>query len=537
MAGKLTRMSKIKQVLLLHQDGMSNRGIARELGIYKETVNEYIRKLTTNGFNIGELLTLEDPELERKFSAGTPAYTDNRFEILKGKLDYIEKQLGNKHVTRYQLWLEYKTEQPSGYGYSQFCYHLNQLSQARHPSAILEHHPGEKLYVDFAGDPLSYIDRETGEVIEVQVLIACLPYSDYTFAMALPSQRTEDFFHGLTQALSFFGGSPKILVPDNLKAAVIKADKFEPDLNKVMEDFGNYHGLVVIPTRSKKPRDKAAVEGHVRIIYNRVYARLRNETFFSIEDLNEAIEQKVRDHNQTRMQQKGYSREEKFLAEEKSVLSSLPAIPFELKYYTELKVANNNCIYLGRDKHYYSVPYTYIGQKALVVYTRSQVCIYCNNERVATHIRKIGFGYSTQKEHLCSTHNHYQDRSPEYYISLAEKRSAELARLIKLNFEREETPEVVYKRCDGLLSLQRKTDPLIFEKACRYAVEQGLLSYKSLMRIIENKTYRMEENWGEEQQEENIKKKKTARHQNIRGRDYYSKQINTQDLWNKSNQD
>ncbi|MEA5126897.1 MAG: IS21 family transposase [Proteiniphilum sp.] len=303
---------------------MSNRNIARELGLYKGTVNDYIRKLKGNNFDIGDLLKLEDPELEKKFSAGTPAYTDNRFEVLKGKLDYIENELSRKHVTRYQLWQEYRQEQSSGYGYSQFCYHLSQLKEARHPSAIMEHRPGEKLYVDFAGDTLSYVDRETGEVIKVQVFIACFPYSDYTFALAVPSQQTEDFLYALSQALQYFGGCPKILVPDNLKAAVIKADKYEPELNRVMEDFGNHYGFVVIPARSRKPKDKATVENHVKIIYNRVYARLRNEVFFSIEDLNEAIEKKIGEHNQTRMQQKGYSREEKFLAEEKESLSALP---------------------------------------------------------------------------------------------------------------------------------------------------------------------------------------------------------------------
>lgn len=532
MAGKTTRMSKIKQVLQLHREGISNRGIARELGLYKETVNEYVRKVKDNGFDIDSLLKLEDPVLEKKFSPGTPAYTEKRFDILKEKLSYFEKELERPHVTRHLLWQEYKSAHPDGYGYSQFCYHLSQLSRARHPSAILEHAPGEKLQVDFAGDTLQYVDRDTGELIDVQVLIACFPCSDYTFAMALPSQKTEDFLYGLSCALAYFGGGPKILVPDNLKAAVIKADKYEPDLNRVMEDFGNHYGFVVLPARSRKPKDKALVENHVRIIYNRVYARLRNQTFFSIEDINEAIEERVLEHNQTRMQQKDYSREEKFLAEEKKVLKKLPDNPFELKYYTELRVASNNHIYLGRDKHYYSVPYHYIGQKVSVVYTRSLVRIYCNGQQIATHQRAAGYGYTSDKQHLCSTHRHYRERSPEYYIRQAEKRSESLTRMVKLNFEQQEIPEVIYKRCDGLFALQRRTDPYIFEKACLYALEQGLLSYKSLKRVIENKSYLLA---GNTEREEGRNEKPTP-HENIRGREYYINQIKTNDLWNKSNQ-
>jgi transposase len=531
MAGKVTRMSKIKQVLQLHKSGFSNRRIASELNLYKGTVNTYIQKVKENRFEIDSLLALEDPILEKKFSAGTPAYTEERFEVLKDKLSYFEKELKRPHVTRHTLWQEYLQEYPEGYRYSQFCYHLSQLQTARHPSAVLEHTAGMELYVDFAGDCLHYVDRETGEIIKVQVFIACLPYSDYTFAMAVPSQSTDDFLYALSSGLKYFGGSPRILVPDNLKAAVVKADRYEPELNRVMEDFGNHYGFVVLPARVRKPKDKAEVENHVRIIYNRVYARLRNETFFSIEPLNEAIAEKVKEHNQTRMQQKPYSREEKFLAEEKVSLNSLPSTDFQMKYYASLKVGLNNCIYLGRDKHYYSVPHAYIGQNVSVVYTRTVVSVYCNGSCIATHPRSLGFGYTTIREHLCSTHQHYRERSPEFYIGQAQKRSASLALLIEKNFSEEEIPERLYKRCDGLLSLQRKTDPVVFEKACRYALDQGLLSYKSLQRVIENKTYILPQ---EETDKDNLLQR--SPHENIRGKEYYINQLKNTELWNKSEQ-
>lgn len=525
-------MSKIKQVLQLHKEGVSNRGIAKSLDLYKGTVNEYLRKVKENGFDIDTLLKLEDPVLEKKFSAGNPAYTEDRFLVFKEKLPYFEQELRRPHVTKQTLWEEYKKEHPDGYGYSQFCYHLSQVSVARHPSAILEHAPGRELYVDFSGDTMSYVDRETGEVVKVQIFIACLPYSDYTFVMAVRSQSTEEFVYGLSCALRYFGGSPRILVPDNLKAAVIKTDKYEPELNRVMEDVGNHYGFTVLPARPYSPKDKAAVENHVKIIYTRVYAKLRNETFFSMEELNKAITEKVKEHNQTRMQQKPYSREEKFLAEERSMLLALPSEDFDLKYYALLKVAQNNCIFLGRDKHYYSVPFCYIGRKVSVVYTRGIVRIYCDGACIATHLRTAGYGYTTQKEHLCSTHRYYLERSPEYYIRQAQKRSENLAGLIIRNFEKEEVPERIYRRCDGLLSLQRKTNPVVFEKACRYALDCDLLSCKSLQKIIENKAYEFTESTKETMQEE----EKRLTHKNIRGREYYMNQIKTESEWNKSNQ-
>lgn len=245
MAGTVITMSKIKQLLQLHKDGFSNRKIASIIGANRETVGDYIKKLQVQGFYIDSSLSLEDPVLEKKFSAGTPAYSNDRFEALREKLSYFEGELRRTGVTRHLLWQEYIGEHPNGYRYSQFCYHLSQLIVARHPSAVLEHTPGERLYIDFAGNTLHYVDRETGEICNVQVFVTCLPYSDYTFAMAVPTQGTDDFLYALSCALRYFGGSPKLLVPDNLKADVIKTDRYEPELNRVMEDFGNHYGFAM----------------------------------------------------------------------------------------------------------------------------------------------------------------------------------------------------------------------------------------------------------------------------------------------------
>lgn len=512
MSGKVTKMSKIKQLLQLHQQGKSNRKIAAALDINRGTVNDYVDKIKAYHLDIDELLSLAEPVLESKFKVGTAAYKQSRFEEFKALIPHFEKELSRKHVTRKIVWQEYLSTHPSGYRYTQFCFHLDQLLVARKPAAILEHAAGEKLYVDFAGDTMPYIDKDTGEILHAQVFVATLPYSNYTFIMAVASQSTDDFLHALSGTLSFFGGCPKIVVPDNLKAAVIKSDKYEPTLNQVMEDFANHYRFVVLPARSYKPRDKASVENAVRVVYQWVYARLRNRTFFSIEEINEAFTEEIRKYNQTRMQQKNYTREEKFLAEEKSALSPLPATSFEIKYYADLRVAANNCIYLGRDKHYYSVPHTYIGQKVSVIYTRSLVQIYCNGQSIATHQRSLGYGYTTQSEHLCSSHQHYKARSPQYYIQTAEKRSPVLGELMQRIFEQPQIPETLFKRCDGLLNLQRKIDPLLFERACQIALDNNMLTYKFIQRLIENKTCFIEETPNQ---------KPLPKHQNIRGRQYF----------------
>ena len=506
-------MSKIKQLIQLHESGVSNRQIAQTLGLNKGTVNDYVNKLKSGGMQVSELLSLDEPVMEGKFSAGTAAFTDPRFEQFKKLLPYFEKELERKHVTRHLLWREYLEKYPSGYRYTQFCYHLNQQLVARHPTAILTHEAGEKLFVDFAGDTIEYIDLETGEVIKVQVFIACLPYSDYSFCMAVRTQSTDDFLYALSCCLNHLGGIPKILVPDNLKAAVIKADRYEPELNRVMEDFANHYGFVVCPTRARHPKDKAKVEGQVRIIYSRVYAKLRNQRFFSLEELNRALSEKTLEHNQTRMQRCDYSREERFLADEKEKLRPLPETSFEKKYYAELKVENNCCIYLARDRHYYSVPYTYIGEKVQLIYTRTLVKIYCRHSLVAVHERTVGFGYTTVSEHLCSAHRFYRERSPEYYMQAAGKKSNVFKELVTAIFSNSKRPpELSYKTCDGLLSLSRKADPKQFEKACQIAMNAEKYSYRFVQSLVEGKSLLMEEN---------EKYKSLPETENVRGKHYY----------------
>jgi len=515
MAGKAKAMSQIKQLLRLHKQGNSIKSIARHLGISKNTVKSYLIKLATGKLPVSELLELEDPVLESKFHAGNPAYKDPRFEHLSTQLDYFTAELKRVGVTRKLLWEEYIAAYQSGYAYSQFCFHLSQQLIARKPGMKLEHKAGDKLFIDFAGKPLQYVDRLTGELISCQVFVACLPFSDYCFAMAVPSQRIADFLYALGCCLNEIGGTPAVLVPDNLKSAIVKTDRYEPDINRALEDFANHYNLTVIPARPRKPKDKALVENQVKLVYNRVYARLRNHQFFDLASLNRAVKEKVKEHNQTRMQQKPYCREEQFLAAEKPVLAPLPEAGFELKYYSEPLVANNNHIYLGKDKHYYSVPYAYVGIRVKVIYTRSMVYIYARGKQIAVHIRSYKpAGYSTVKEHLSSQHRHYLDRSPDYYIGKARERSPELHLLIQLIFDQPQHPEQLYRTCDGLLRLQKNVPADAFAKACELAMEYRNFSYKFVERILKNK---MENN-----QDTPVNDQALPVHHNIRGKEYYT---------------
>lgn len=518
MAGKLLQMSKLKQVLQLHVTGASNRSIASKVGLYKETVNKYIRQYKTLSIDLQELLQKDSPELEQIFSGGSPAYVDKRFADFSKRLPYLEKELARKHVTRLRLWEEYIDEYACGYGFTQFCFHLKQHTKAQNPSTVLVNNyvPAEKCYVDFAGDTLAYTDVDTGKTIRVQTFVGCLPYTDYAFAICVPSQKSEDFIYAMTQMFAFFGGVTPIVVPDNLKSAVIKSDRYEPQINRLMEHLGNHYGFVVLPTRPGKPKDKCLVENQVKLVYQRIYAPLRNRLFLSLEELNKAVIEQVQLHNRKRMQQRPYSREEHFISAEKEKLKPLPKSVFEVQYDTELTVSASCCVYLGRDKHYYSVPYQHIGQKVKVIYTRTLVKIYLKGERIATHPRMEGFGYSMLDEHTAPHSTDYNKRSVAYYMHKAGEKSTILEEFFRLMFASQNVPpEFFYNRCDGLLRLQRITPLREMEKACQIAMDHGQYSYKFVERVLRNLRAFTED--------ENVTQKnpKPDNRENIRGAVYY----------------
>ena len=497
MAGKTKSMSQIKQLLLLKKQNVSNRKAALQVGMDKETVNNYVRKANADPLGIDGLLKLDDPVLEHRLKGGNAAYPDERFEEFKALLPYLEEEMGKSrktHVTLKLLWEEYRRDHPDGYSLTQFRYHYRQntvASKEKKASTILTdlYVGGEKAFLDYAGDTLGYIDRETGEIVKVQTFVASLPASDYGYMLCVPSQRTEDFVYAIAQFLKHIGGVPRILVPDNLKAAIVKTDRYEPTINKMLEDMANHYGCFIQPARPLHPKDKSLVEDHVKLVYQRVYGELRNLVFYSIEELNRAAAEKMKAHNQKRMQQHPYTREERFLAVDRPNLLPLPAEDFEIRCYTDMKVAPNCCIYLGRDKHYYSVPYQLIGKQVHVEYTRSLVKVYSDGQLVATHLRDYTPGkYTIVNEHLASNSLEYRNRTPERYIERCEKALPELGLLVRMMFVTSRMPpEMHYKSCDGLLSMQRSTDPLLFKTACQTAIEHQRYNYKFVRKLVDSK--------------------------------------------------
>lgn len=497
MATQPISMNIIKQVLIRLSQHESIRSIASALHINKNTVSRYKLLAEASNLSIREMLLLEDQVLNHRFNGGNPAYCDHRMEDFKSRLPHFESELKRKNVTARLLWEEYRRDKPDGYGLSQFRYHIAQHLKAVAPSTLLKdlYQPGQKMLIDFAGDTLCYVEPDTGEEVVVQVYAAILPYSGYTFITCVRSQGIEQFLAATVKALAFFGGVPQILVPDNLKAAVKKTDRYEPDLTTGLNDLANHYICVAQPARPYKPKDKALAEDAVNKAYQHIYGPLRNRVFMSLEELNEAVAELVGKYNQKRLKGCDYSRLECFLASEKPNLSPLPQTPFEFKRRTDLKVAPNCFVTFGRNLVSYSVPYRLIGQQVHVTFTATIVKIYHGGECVATHSRSYrNCDHVYVDEHFPPNAREYRAYSADYFISRAEKISPEFKTIIETIFAGGKPEQVYFRTVQGFFRLQRDSDPAIFKQACAIAVSHGNLRYKFMLALIKNQCAGLNEN-------------------------------------------
>jgi transposase len=384
MSAPIKRMSTIKQILRLWIQGKSIKSIARSTLVSKNTVKKYLQLVQSMGLSVEALLEKEDPELERLLS-GRGASGDRELTMLMSMIPELSRAIG-EGINRWTLWGEYWAKRPSGYSYSRFCFHLQQYLDQQKATMHIEHQPGEHMYIDFTGKKLSVVDPETGEIREAEVFVSLLGYSQLTYVEAIYTQTLGDFIRATENALRYFGGSPRVVVCDNLKSAVKRASRFEPAINDSFNDFANHYQMVVLPARPYKPKDKALVENAVKIIYNRIFAVLRDRVFYSLSELNAAIRSCLEEHDRLLFQGRDESRRSRYESVEKHTLTPLPINGFELKKYLEVTVQKNCHIEVREDRHYYSVPHRYIGKKVRVVYTQSTVTIYFQGESVAFHL-------------------------------------------------------------------------------------------------------------------------------------------------------
>lgn len=486
MANPLDPMD-IKQIITLHLDKESNRQIADILGISRNTVNTYVASFKACEYSFEELLEMDNKQLGELFTTQT-TIDNERYNELASFFETMQDYRNHPGFTLLHHYEQYSLQASNPYSYSQFAEHYKRCYKVSKGSMKLEHEPGKELYVDFAGSQLHIVDIKTGELIDVEVLIATLPNSQYTYVEAVKSQKREDMIMGIENALRFFGGVPKAIVSDNLKSAVTRASKYEPIINKTFKDFARHYNCVINPTRSYAPQDKALVEQAVNLVYQRIYYPMRAMTFFSLEVLNKEIHSLLSKYNDLLFQRKQASRKELFQSIERRYLKPLPEYRYELKDYKRAKVQKMGYVYFSPDKSYYSVPYRYIGKMTQIHYTASTIEVYFNHERIALHKRNPANGtYNTLKEHLSSTHQAVTEWSPEYFKTKAVKHGQNVLRAIEANFDKAHYPEIAYKRSMGIIQLHRNFGSHRLDRACEIALEAGSCSYHNINNILKNK--------------------------------------------------
>ncbi len=514
MAAKKVEIMELKQLLLLKDKGESNRSCERILSIHRNTINHYVRLFRASGLGYSRLCSLDEKSLQELFPYKETIDTQ-RYSTLSGYFTYFDKELKKPGCTRETLWREYLQKHPGGYGYSQFNEHINRWQNKVKGSGKLTHKAGDKIYIDYTGKKLHVTNRQTGEITKVEVFVAILPASQYTYVEATRSQKEEDFIKSVNNCLAFFGGVPKTIVTDNLKSAVSKASKYEAVLNKNLRALAVHYKTSINPTRAYSPQDKALVEGAVRLVYQRIFYPLDKITFFSIEALNKAVKEKLTAYNNYVMKQMETSRSRLFLDIEKPYLGKLPSEPYEMKEYRRAKVQKMGFVYLHEDKNYYSVPFRYTGHNVEVQYNSDMVEIYHQYQRIAMHKRSYRKGaYIKKDEHLSSYHKFYQDWSPDFFLSWAKKLGTNTEAYIDKLLKQDTYPEIAYKQCLGILHLKSEYPVQRVDKACEMALGYSRYGYRIIKNILANKK--------DMETPQTIPEPHIREHINIRGAEVYN---------------
>jgi transposase len=476
----------LKQIISLHLDGLSNRRIGSTLGLSRNTVNTYMQLFAASEYSFEELLNFDPPTLAELFTSRTTIDTDRHNELML-YFEGVNKTRSHPGFTFLHHYQQYVRQASEPYSYTQFLEHYRRKYPIENGSMKLDHIAGEAMFIDFAGKKLHIVDKETGALIPVEVFVAILPCSQYTYVRACMSQKRLDLIACCTRALQFYGGTPKAIVSDNLKSAVKRASKYEADINRSFKDFAHHYNCVINPTRGYSPQDKALVENAVHLTYQRIYYPLREMTFFSLEDLNKEIAQLLNRYNNLLFQRKASSRIELFQTIERQYLKPLPDSAYELKDYKRAKVQKMGYVYFSPDRSYYSVPYRYIGKETQIHYTQSRIEVFYNQQRIAIHQRNLSQGtYITNTDHLSSTHKFYSDWNPEFFKRKAAVHGEYVLKCVEYILTAQDYPEIGYKRALGVIQLYRAYGSLRLNEVCKRALEWDACSYMHIKSMLKN---------------------------------------------------
>ena len=508
-------MRKIKDILRYRfEAGLSLRGIASALNIGYGTVADYLKRAEAAGLGWPLPPDLQERDLGRLLFP-TQARTGQR-RFTEPDFIQVSQELKGKTVTKQLLWQEYRQQHPDeGYSYAQFCHRYRQWQGRQKRSMRQIHHAGEKLFVDYCGPTLPVVNPDTGEIREAQVFVAVLGASNYTFACASWSQNQSDWLQAHVKAFEFYGGVPEMVIPDNLKSAVRKTHRYEPDINPAYSRLAAHYGVAVIPARPYKPKDKAKAEVAVQIVERWIMARLRHQTFFTLASLNQAIAVLLDDLNQRPFKQLPGCRRSQFEQLDQPVLRPLPARPYQ---YAEIKQAKVHIDYhIEYDKHYYSVPHHLVKQTVEVQASNTTIAIYHQGQRVASHVRSYRKGgHTTCAEDMPRSHRAMHDWSPERFLRWAGDIGSETAEVVRTLLQHKRHREQNYRSILGLLNLTKKYGRERLNRACGRALLFGSPNRRSVESILKQGLDQVPLESTEEQQSLDL-----GHHENVRGEDYY----------------
>ena len=505
-------MRNIREVLRLGMTcGASAREIGRSLRITHPTAQKYLLAAKGAGLAWDQIKAMDDEELSRMVSG---AAKDS--DPSKPLPDYawVHQELKKKSVTMNLLWQEYKAAHPTGYQETQFRQYYYKFARSLQVSMRQRHKAGESLFVDYAGQTVLIHDRVTGKVSQAQIFVATLGASNYSFAEATPDQGMASWIGSHVRAFEYFGGVAEKVVPDNLKSGVTSPCRYEPDINPTYADMIAHYGTVVIPARVRHPKDKAKVENAVLVVERWILAALRNRTFFSITELNQAIKELLVILNQRRFKKLDGSRESVFLALEKPALKPLPDRSYEFASWKKARV--NMDYHIEIQGHYYSAPYTLAHEEVEVRHTARTVEIFYKGRRVASHAKDARRGHhSTIREHMPKSHQQYLEWTPTRIIEWAKSIGPKTAELVEYILGNRQFPQQGYRTCLGIIRLAKEYSPERLEAAACRALAIGACSHRSVHSILDRGLDRQPLY----QSSETI----AVAHENIRGGDYFIK--------------
>jgi transposase len=510
MATERLSMRKTREILRQKwQLGRTHREVAFSVAASAGAVAGTIERATRAGLDWATVAAIDDSELEARLYPSIAATSRPLPDFAK-----LHAERRRPGVTLELLHLEYLEQYPNGYRYTQFCERYREWLKSRQLTMRQEHRAGEKLFVDYSGKKPSIVDAKTGERVEVELFVAVLGASNYTYAEATATQRGPDFIASHVRAFEYFGGVATALVPDQLKSGVTHPCRYEPGIQRTYEEMARHYDTTVLPARPAKSRDKAKVEVAVQIAQRWILARLRNQTFFSLDELNERIWELLEELNARMMRVYGCSRRDLFERLDRPALRPLPPERF---VFGEWKTARVNIDYhIELDHHYYSVPHALVHEQVDARLTASTIEIFHKSRRVAAHPRSYVRGrHTTIAEHMPLLHQKHLEWTPSRIIHWAQTIGPNTARLVEAILADRPHPEHGYRSCLGILRLGKRYGDARLEAACARAFTVGARSFRQVDAILKNGLDRVPVEPSEPESPR-------ATHENVRGRDYYN---------------